>query len=108
MPRTSTTMRPGETRNPLGRPKKEWSLTEALKSYMGEIDPATKKLRRDLLIEATFQSALKGDPASARIVWSYLEGMPNQRIESVGERRLPTVLVVTPAKLDDNDASRGI
>lgn len=101
MPRTSTTMRPGETRNPKGRPKKDESLTYAMKAYLSDFDPVTKRIRREMLIEAIFRSALKGDSTSAKLIWHYMEGMPTQKLDTLDVQRISSVLIVVPSKRED-------
>jgi hypothetical protein len=77
-------MKPGETRNPNGRPKKEWSLTGAMRDFLSEKDPETKKVRRDQFIETQYKYALKGDPTASKHLWNYIDGMPKQKTELTG------------------------
>jgi len=71
-----TPWEPGQSGNPVGRPKKEFSLTAGMKEYLAEKDPEKKKQRKDILIEKTFQMAQKGDIAAIKLLWNYLDGMP--------------------------------
>lgn len=66
----------GQSGNPNGRPRKEFSLTEGLREYIAEQDPDRKKERRDALIEKTYQMALRGDLGAIKEIWNRLEGMP--------------------------------
>lgn len=91
MARTSTTMKPGETRNPNGRPKKEWSLTQTMRDYLSEKDPIKKKERRSIFVENEYEFAMKGDPTARKHVWNYIEGMPQQKIDhTTNGENLPT------------------
>ena len=81
----------GTTPNPNGRPKKGFSLTEAMKEYLATTDPVTKKTRQEQLIEKTHEQALAGDATSKKLIWNYLEGMPKQQVDhtSGGEKIVP-------------------
>jgi len=68
--------KPGESGNPAGRPKKEFSLTEGMREYISEQDPDKKKERKDILIEKTYQMAMRGDLSAIKEIWNRLEGMP--------------------------------
>lgn len=66
----------GESGNPNGRPKKEFSLTEGLREYISETDLEKKRERKDILIEKTYQMALRGDLGAIKEIWNRLEGLP--------------------------------
>ena len=68
--------KPGQCGNPNGRPKKEFSLTEGMREFLSEHDPDKKKLRKDILVEQTYKQAIKGDIAAIKMIFNYLEGMP--------------------------------
>lgn len=68
--------KPGQSGNPLGRPKREFSLTQGMRDFLSEKDPDKKKQRKDILIEKTFQMAQKGDIAAIKLLWNYIDGMP--------------------------------
>lgn len=66
--------KPGQSGNPNGRPKKEYSLTDGLREYVAETDPDKKKLRKDVLVEKLYTLAQRGDLQAIREVWDRLEG----------------------------------
>jgi hypothetical protein len=90
-PNPHNQMKPGETRNPNGRPKKEWSLTQTMRDYLSETDPVTKKERRQAFIEKQYEYAQKGDATASKHLWNYIEGMPKQSIDHTtqGEKITP-------------------
>lgn len=66
----------GQSGNPKGPPRKEWSLSNAMREYLDEPDPIVKLSRRDVFIESQYLHAIKGDPTAAKHIWNYLDGMP--------------------------------
>lgn len=91
MPRkgpTPASFKKGQSGNPNGRPKKEFSLTESMREYLSTKDPETKLTRREMLINSTMTHALKGDATSQKLIWNYLEGMPQQKVDltTLGEK----------------------
>lgn len=66
----------GVSGNPAGRPPKGQTITDAIRSMMGEKPEIKKALTQKIL-----QMALEGDIAAIRMLWNYLDGMPKQLIE---------------------------
>ncbi len=66
---------PGVSGNPNGRPPKGYSITEAFKTMLSS-SPETKAE----IVEAIRQKALKGDPTAQKLIWNYMDGMPQQDI----------------------------
>lgn len=98
MARSSGTLRPGQTANPNGRPKKGWTLSETMRNYLSEKDPKTKKIRRDELVEATREHALAGDPTSLKLIWNYMDGMPKQQVDVTSDGEKINFTVYSPEK----------
>lgn len=73
-------MKPGETRNPNGRPKKGESLTECMRIFLEEVPEGQKKTYKELFVRKSYQKAIEGDPTFAKLVWNYVEGMPKGKI----------------------------
>lgn len=66
----------GVSGNPNGRPPKEFSFTEGMREFLQEVNPDTKKARKDELIQKVYQFAMRGDPTLIKLIINYLEGMP--------------------------------
>lgn len=100
---TPASFKPGQSGNPNGRPKKGTSLTELMREYLQEIDPATGKERRQTFIEKVQALAQKGDATALKLVWNYLEGMPQQSVDvtSKGESIAPKVTIDTMGLVHD-------
>lgn len=76
----------GESGNPSGRPKKEYSVT-ALVRAKGEavVDPVTGQTRADRLAEQLWGMAEGGDKQAVQYIIDRLDGKPKERIEQEGE-----------------------
>lgn len=68
---------PGKSGNPNGRPKKEHSVTDAIRAVM-DAQPDTKQKLADRVLTM----ALAGDIKAITLIWHYMDGMPTQRVES--------------------------
>lgn len=75
MARSSTTMKPGQTLNPNGRPPKGYSITEWFKDMLN-----SKPEVKDAIGKSIMKKALEGDTTAQKMVWSYMDGMPQQNL----------------------------
>lgn len=75
----------GKSGNKNGRPLEEQSLTWLMKEFLKTAPEGQKKTYKQILIEKVYHKAVKeGDPASMRLLWNYMEGMPKQSHELTG------------------------
>lgn len=72
--------KPGQSGNPNGRPTKETSLTELMRQFLQDIPDGQDKTYKELFIKKVFKIAIDGDIAAIRLIWNYLDGMPEQKI----------------------------
>lgn len=72
---------PGNTANPYGKPPGTLSLVSLLKKHLEEVPDGEKRSRAQAFIEKTLNQAMKGDPANAKLVWQYIEGLPQQKVD---------------------------
>jgi hypothetical protein len=93
----------GVSGNPRGRPRKQDSLTTLLKDEVEKSCPADKEHRTwgELIVRATLQQAMKGNPAALREVWDRLEGKLKQSLEHSGTDDGPVVLQVVYKEEND-------
>ena len=93
-PKISPNLKPawqkGESGNPLGRPKKELSMTNAMKEILNEIDPDTKIERYKKLLLVAIDKAEKGDNDMIKYLVNRIDGMPK------GSEQTTNVNVVIP------------
>lgn len=66
----------GESGNPLGRPKKELSMTHAMKEILLEEDPKTKIVRYKKLLNVAIEKAEKGDNDMIKYLVNRIDGLP--------------------------------
>jgi len=86
MSNKDTQFKPGQSGNPDGRPKKGYSITEWFKEML-----SSKPEVKDAIGKSILKKALEGDPAAQRLVWNYMDGMPQQSIEHSGEIKGNTI-----------------
>jgi len=86
----------GVSGNPRGRPTKQDSLTSLLRDEIERICPADREKRtwKELVVRATLQLAMKGNPAALREVWDRLDGKLKQSLEHRTAGNQPVVLRV--------------
>lgn len=73
-----------------GRPKKPYSITETLKKAI----KAQPRFKMQLIAKVQ-KMALQGDATAIKLIWGYLDGMPQQDITSGGESIIPHVALST-------------
>ncbi len=72
-PHPSNSIKPGETRNPNGRPPSGYSFTEAARKVISANPDRKRKL-----FEKLFEKAEQGDLKAIEMLWGYLDGRPVQ------------------------------
>jgi hypothetical protein len=108
----SGTIKPGERRNPHGRPKKGNALTDLFRAYLNKKDPENLVARKKLFIEELYRRSVGGwvadptDPNRREYVrgsddlFKYainrLDGLPIQSLELSGENGGPIEVALTP------------
>jgi len=81
-------MKPGETRNPNGRPRKLPNLDKLLADVFGE-----DELER--LLKAVYAKAMKGDTRAAEIILDRGYGKPKQSISLEAEEPIKSFTIKT-------------
>jgi len=73
-----------------GRPKGSLSLIGLLKKHLEEVPEGEKKTRAELFIEKNLKDAMRGDPTTKKLVWNYIEGLPQGKLDvTSGGKPLP-------------------
>lgn len=78
----------GQSGNPSGRPKRDWSWEKLLDEVAGEIEVKTGKPFRDLVAKRLWIEAVNGNLLAMKELMNRMDGMPKQTtdITSDGER----------------------
>lgn len=70
-------IKPGEVRNPHGRPRKGAALTELLKEYLDAPDPETGIERKRMLAGILYGHIKNGDTDMIKYVYDRVDGKPD-------------------------------
>jgi hypothetical protein len=74
--------KPGVSGNPKGKPKGTLSLVSMLKKRLMKIDPKDKKRYAEKFIDALILNAItEGKEQTQKTIMSYVDGMPDQKID---------------------------
>lgn len=64
----------GAEANPNGRPPKGYSITEMMKEMLSNKPEVKKRIG-----EVIASKAMEGDQAAIKMLWQYMDGMPQQK-----------------------------
>lgn len=78
-PSPENRFKPGKSGNPNGRPPKGYSITEMMREML-----ASKPEIKEAIGKAIAKKALQGDLAAAKMLWQYMDGMPQQKVDMNG------------------------
>lgn len=71
---------------PGGRPKGSKSFTTKVREALEKLYDGTETTAERALVEAILKNAIsKGDVQAQRMIWSYLDGMPQQKIDHTSD-----------------------
>lgn len=98
--RNPSWFKPGQTGNPNGRPKKDWTWKDLLQEAAEEMMEVKKKDKngntvvtgrralKELVARKLLTAAAGGNIQAANVLMNRMEGMPKQQIEQSGEVNL--------------------
>ena len=88
----------GNNANPLGRPKKEFSMTNALREILAVKDPKTKVEKYKDLLNVAVNKAMEGDNDMLKYLINRIEGMPSGTANSTTVENLENLVIVVKEK----------
>ena len=89
--------KPGQSGNPKGRPKKGYSITEMMKEMLN-----SKPKVKDAIGKVIAKKALQGDMTAVKMLWQYMDSMPQQDITSGGEKLDSLSAIFSKASNEDS------
>jgi hypothetical protein len=96
---TPASWKEGQSGNPNGRPKKGYSITAWFQEMLNS-NPEVK----DAIGKSIMKKALEGDTTAQKMVWSYMDGMPQQNFDHTsGGEKLPTPILGLNVQSNDSD-----
>ena len=82
MPSSDTQFKKGQVGNPKGRPKGSLSITDAIRSKLGEVADGEKKTYLELILKRILDKAIKdNDTQTLKLLWNYVDGLPHQSLD---------------------------
>jgi len=91
-------IKPGEIRNPSGRPKKGESLMEILRQKLDDTIPKSKSTYKDMVVMRLIQLANNGDLGALKYLFDRMEGSPRQQLEHTGADGGPIAIQMSPTE----------
>ena len=76
----ATRFKPGQSGNPTGRPKQA-PLTDELKKLLRQKASGSQWTNAHMVAWKMIQRAQAGDVGAARLIWEYVEGKPDARVD---------------------------
>jgi hypothetical protein len=89
----------GQSGNPAGRPKREWSMATLIEDALNEIDATSGLNWKQLVVKRLLTLAIGGDMNAIREINDRIDGRAKQSIDISGDTRL---LPVTLEELKTN------
>ena len=96
MPKTSTSFKPGQSGNPSGRPKREWTWAQELQKAV-ERQTADGTPIKEGVADAVVTQALEGNVHAIRELFNRMDGMPHQAVSHTGEDGPIEIKIVSAA-----------
>lgn len=90
MSRADNLKKKGAAANPNGRPKKGYSITEWFRGMLASNPDVKEAIGKSILAKA-----LEGDSAAQKLVWQYMDGMPEQNTKVSGDDQNPIRYIIT-------------
>ena len=91
MAENQTSFKPGESGNPAGRPKREWTWSGLLEDAMEEQDETGESYKK-IIVRKVRTLGTKGDMVAIKELFQRMDGMPQQDVKVDGEVKTLIVL----------------
>ena len=89
----------GQSGNPQGRPQGSISIIARIKKELTKIPSGQKITYVEILVKQILKKAIiDGDKEMIKLIWNYVDGMPKQALEHIGDEKRPVKILYVPAK----------
>lgn len=103
MAKVSTSFKPGESGNPNGRPKRDWTWSGLMEESMDEQDETGESYKK-IIIKKIRTLGTKGDMIAIKELFNRMDGMPKQSTDlTTNGKDLEAVLVKFINNENDRD-----
>ncbi len=93
---TPASYKPGQSGNPKGRPKKGYSITDWFQNMLASTPEVKETLGKSIL-----RKALEGDATAQKLIWNYMDGMPEQKTDITTDGEQIGVMLYRPKRADE-------
>ena len=76
---------PGQSGNLKGRPPMGEAVADLMREHLKGKGKGQKITRMEQFVRKVFELALKGDINAIKLIWNYLDGLPNQNLTHDGQ-----------------------
>ena len=89
----------GRSGNPQGRPQGSISIISIIKRELKKIPAGQKITYLEILVKQILKMAIiEGNKDMIKLIWNYVDGMPKQALEHIGDEKRPVKILYVPAK----------
>ena len=81
--------KPGQSGNPKGPPKRDWTWSGELRKAVEKANEEGKSIKQ-AIAESLINEAVKGNIPATKALMDRMDGMPQESVEHSGEISLPT------------------
>lgn len=100
--KTSTSFKPGQSGNPKGAPKKDWTWASVLKEAVEE-EAKTGRPVKELMAKSMVREVMKGNVNAFNAVVNRMDGMPSQKTDITSDGEAIGVVIYRPKRPDEID-----
>jgi hypothetical protein len=105
MSNEATQFQPGQSGNPKGAPKRNWTWSGVLEKALKKRDKETGKTLKELVSAALIREARKGNTLAIKEIMNRMDGMPKQETDITTGGK-PLIIFDIDGKTNDNTTDK--
>ena len=91
--------KPGQSGNPGGRPKKEWTWAKLLEEVGEEVEPKSKKKYKELVSKRLWVACVNGNIHAIKELFNRMDGMPLRHVDITSDgEKIESPVIFTPKR----------